>query len=579
MSSRRELITAIVRASSFLIATALVGCVPPARGPSQAGPGSETSPADLPRTLTVAVTRAIRAFGPWDGSGSGGTYATHNLHSSPLITTDLGGAYAPRLLATLPSFENGTMVILPDGRLQTTWRLRPDVKWHDGAPFTAEDLVFTWNVLTDPEVGLQASVQVQQMEKVEATEPLTAMVTWKTSFFQSLYLGLREFWPFPKHVLAEQYTADKQAFANLPYWTSAFINTGPYRLADFVPGDHVRYERFNDYFLGRPKISTVVLRIFSDPNAAFANLISGELDILSENALPFELYTQLRDAWKGSGQGVVLERQANWHFLAPQFNPEWARPPELSRDVRVRRGLLYALDREALREAVLPGFRDLTDANSYMDRSDPRAPAVGQPFARYRYEPQRALRELAESGWNRASDGRMLNPAGQQVQIPIRTGPAEVKEAAIIAQHWRDLGTDVAEEVLPRSVQDRESVVKYAGFDAGTRGSGDFTLARFDSRLVATAQSRYVGVNQSSYANPIFDRMLDRLYSTIDQDQQGTLLREIGELLADDLPVFPLYFQVKMVAVTRGTRALVDDYAGSGGPGFLSRNAHLWDKD
>jgi transitional endoplasmic reticulum ATPase len=311
----------------WLAIIALAGCARPSSD-ADIGTRPDAARPEVAKTLTLAALRPIEAFGPWDPSGNGGTFSMHNIHSSSLITTDTQGAYLPRLLGVLPSFDDGTMAILPDGRLQTTWRVRPDIKWHDGVSFSADDLAFTWQVLADPEIPLRASVQVQQMLRVEAVDSHTAVVTWKTTFFQSLYLGLREFWPFPKHILGDAYMADKKAFVNLPYWSTEFVNTGPYRLTDFGPGDRLTFERFEDYFLGRPKIATIILRIFADPNVAFANLLSGELDILSENALPFELYTQLRDSWKQTGQGTVVERQANWRFFAPQFNPEWGRPPE-----------------------------------------------------------------------------------------------------------------------------------------------------------------------------------------------------------------------------------------------------------
>lgn len=95
----------------------------------------------------------------------------------------------------------------------------------------------------------------------------------------------------------------------------------------------------------------------------------------------------------------------------------------------MRRGLLQAIDREAIREHVLPGFED-TSADTFMGKGDPRASSVGSPFARYRYDPTRAAQELTDAGWKRAADGRLANRAGEQVQIGIRGEQAETKEVA-----------------------------------------------------------------------------------------------------------------------------------------------------
>jgi peptide/nickel transport system substrate-binding protein len=559
-----------------LLACTPVGPRAPAGSADEAGRGASGAP----KTISLGVLRPIEAFGPWDPSGAGGTFALHNIHSNSLITTDATGNYEGRLLASVPTFDDSSIVVTPDGRMRTTWKLRPNIKWHDGAPFTAEDLVFSLRVNTHPDVPLRSSIQIQQMERIEVVDSLTATVTWKTTFYQPNYLGLREFWPFPHHLLAEAFEGDKQAFVNLAYWTTDFVSTGPFRLADYGMGQNLVYQRFEDYFLGRPKVNTIIVQVFGEPNSLFASLLSRTLDIAADNALPWDLYVQLREDWGRSGSGTVIQRQGNWRFLAVQFHPEWGRSPELGRDVRIRRGLYAALDRDALREAVLPGFSDLTGADSFMDRADAKAPVVGQPFARYRFDTARALQDLADAGWRRGADGRMVNAAGEQIELAVRSAPGEEKEIAIAAQYWRDLGMAVTEEIPPLSLlRDREFVAKFPGFEASARGSGDFMLAHFDSRQAPTSQNRFVGANAGSYANPALDRLIDRLYSTIPEPEQALLLKEIGELMAADLPALPIYFQVKMAAAGKGVRALVDDFGGTGGPGFLSRGAHLWDRD
>lgn len=111
------------------------------------------------------------------------------------------------------------------------------------------------------------------------------------------------------------------------------------------------------------------------------------------------------------------------------------------------------------------------------------------------------------------------------------------------------------------------------------RGVGPTIFVRLDSRQHPTAQNRYTGTATGSYANPALDRLIDRLYATISESDQALLLKEMGEILADDLPLMPLYFAVKMAAVRKGVRTLFDDYNGADGPGLVAANAHLWDRE
>jgi peptide/nickel transport system substrate-binding protein len=513
------------------------------------------------------------------GSTQGGAASLANVHANTLASTDAAGNLDARLGAELPSFDRGTIVVQPDGRMQTTWKLRPNVKWHDGAPFTAADVAFGWEASADPDVPSDQVTLLRNIERIDAPDPLTAVIQWKTTYFQSLRIGPRDgVWPLPKHLLGDTFAADRQAFLNMPYWTTEWVHLGPFKLADFGLGEHLTFERFDDYFLGRPKVDSIVIRIIPDANTLFANLQSGAVDIVTEDALPDDLFAELRSEWQRSGAGIVRERQGNWKFLSAQFNTEWGRPAELGRDVRIRRGLYVGLDRDAVRELLFPGFAN-TEADSFMVKNDPRWATVGQPFARYRYDPTQAARELAEGGWRRGTDGRVVNAAGEPVRVDLRGTVVETKESALISDNWRQLGLEVIEETMPPNlISDREYRAKFPTFEIVARGNGETVLERLHGGQIASAGNRFNGTNQGGYVNPALDVLIDRLRATIDEREQGRVLAEIGDMLAADLPVLPTYFRVRMAAVSKSVRAL-DDYAGGILPGLPSRSAHLWEKD
>ncbi|MBM2809651.1 MAG: putative bacterial extracellular solute-binding protein, family 5 [Chloroflexi bacterium] len=218
-----------------------------------------------------------------------------------------------------------------------------------------------------------------------------------------------------------------------------------------------------------------------------------------------------------------------------------------------------------------------------MLKSDPRAPTVGKPFARHSYDPQAALQEFADAGWKRGEDGRMVNVVGEAARIELRGGPVEGTEVALMADSWRQLGIDAAEEIASVTLaRDNEYQATFPALALRAYRSNAELFPVFDSRAQSTAQNRWQGLNYSHYVNPALDSLTDMLYATTDERQQGQLLKELGEILATDLPALPAYFRVLMAAVTKDVNALVEDYAGGtgpgSGPGLLSRNAYLWDR-
>ncbi|MBM2812012.1 MAG: hypothetical protein HW416_2771 [Chloroflexi bacterium] len=579
------------RLAFVIFVLALMGCgqaVPTVR-PLGEDARSLTSPSGPPKRLVIGQLNVVKAYASWDfANTSGGGPMLAEVHMAGLVSQNAQGEREPRLAARVPSFEEGSLEMLTDGRMRATWRLRSNLLWHDSMPFTSDDLVFSREVQRHPD--LPSSLGVQRtasaaLDRADGPDPHTFVMTWRAPFFRALDLGTRDFWPLPKHILNEAFQGDKQAFQTHPYFTTDYVHLGPFRLADFGLGEEQVFRRFDSYFLGPANLDTIVIRTIRDPNALLASLLAGAIDMVAETALPSEAFAQLRDGWMREGHGFLVQRQFTWRYLYVQFGAQWARPPELSQDVRARSGILRALDRDGIREFLFPEYdADLSSADTFMTRRDPRYDAVGQPFAAYRHDVRASLADLGQVGWNRALDGRLLGRDGQQVQLDLRGGINESKAIPAIADFLRRIGLDVTESITnPVQSRDAEYQATFPGLESNARASGDQILPNFDGRLQALTENRWTLGNRSHYANPALDRLIDRAYAAPDLLNQGVVLREIGELMAADLPALPLYFTMAFAAAARDVRALADDYAatgvpGSGGSGLMSRNAHLWDR-
>jgi peptide/nickel transport system substrate-binding protein len=527
----------------------------------------------------VALLTSIKGYQPMEFAATGGgAPSISEIHTVSLSSEDEHGRRAPRVAAALPTLDDGTIVLLPDGRMQTTWQLRPGVTWHDGTPVTVEDVVFSFTVSHDPELYPTPTAAIMRAESLEPLSASTFVITWKAPYSEAITLGSRGFWLFPKHLLAEPFETDKARFFGHNYFTTDYVHLGPFRLVDFGMGEQQVFERYDGYFLGRPKLNTVILRSFGNPQAMVAALRAEAIDLVAEKTLPGDMAVELRDEWTRTGDGVLLARQDNWLYAAVQFGA-WGRPRELSQDVRVRRGLYQAIDRAAIRDALVPGF-PYTNGDTFMPRGDPRAPIVGEPFARYHYDPVAAARELAAAGWRRGGDGRLLNAEDRQVQIElIGANDTWTKEVALVADYWRQLGIDVSEVIPARAVAlDYQRMTAYSGVMIRARSSAEGVFAAFDSRLHSGPQNRWAPSNLGYYTNPLLDPLIDRVYRTMDEPEQGRILKEMGELIASDLPAMPLYFRTNFAAVRKGVHALSEEYANTRDTGGMARMAHQWDR-
>jgi len=562
-----------------LAAALAITCTPSPSGDFRGAPRQEaTSP--RPKVLTIGVLNSIAGYGPWNFNiTGGGANSVAEVHTMGLVSIDTAGELEPRLAAKLPSLDDGTLVVAPDGRMDTTWKIRPGARWQDGAPVTADDFAFSFQLLSDPDFLSAASKEILQAESVEAPDPATLVVHWRTPFSRALDMDFRRFWPFPKHLLGEPFQGDRQAFKALPYFSTEYVSTGPFRLVDFGLGEQQVYERFDGYFLGRPKLDTVIIKTIGNASVLAANLQAGTVDIAADKTFSDDVAMQLRDTWQQSGAGTVLSRQNNVLYGLFQFDPQFARPVELSQDVRLRRGLLYAVDRDAIRESMLPGFPN-TSGDSFMLVQDPRAKLAGQPFARYPYDPARAVESFAAGGWRQTGDGRLVDREGRRVEIEVR-GALDTwsREVSLVADAWRRMGIDASETVPARAARDNEYVSVFPGIVIRARGAGETFLDAFDGRAQATAENRWAGGNNGHYANQALDSILDAIAATLDEQRQGQLLREAGEIMAEDLPMMPLYYRTTFAAVRKGVRALTDDFSAGGEVGGMARNAHLWDLD
>src|SRR5581483_1673288 len=240
------------------------------------------------------------------------------------------------------------------------------------------------------------------------------VLNFKAPFYLGATLGEQLLWPEPQHLLGDayaKYLQDKNPddVANLSYWSSNYVNVGPFKLTSYDVSSGYTFQAYDGYFLGRPKIDTIQMKIFGDSSALYAGLLAGTADVFTATAISQEQAYQLRNQWASSGQGQVVFGNGNMWFLSPQSHPQF-QTEVANFDPRVRAALYTAIDRVSLTSLLLDGQVSQV-ADSILPPKEPLYDVTKDDMRPFAFDPTRAKALLADAGWTPGGDGLLHNSA------------------------------------------------------------------------------------------------------------------------------------------------------------------------
>jgi len=477
-----------------------------------------------------------------------GNSLKRGLHQK-LAVYDGSGAVVPQLATDLPSQSAGTWITRPDGTMQTTYPLRRDVTWHDGALLTARDFQFAWAIYVDPALPMANRSLASKISAIDTPDDYTLVIQWKTTYPFANAIDEDDLGPMPYHLLNSLYEQDRDQFARSTWFNREFVGVGPYRLAEWMPGSQLTLQAYDRFYRGRPHIDTIIGKFIPSNPTVVANLLAGAIDGTLGTAGFTDMMVARRE-WEAAGKKPMLQLQVGgWRMLSVQFRPELAAPREIL-DLRLRRALLMAIDRQAMSDTLFEGLAPVS--HSIIPPTDVKWDWVREVAATYSHDQRRASEQLASFGWPRGADG-LWTSAGEPVATSLWTTTGE-REIAIVADYWKAIGIStnltVLGEALTRDIKLRAS---YPGFDF-TRIPIAFEnmLNRTYSAQCPSEQNRWIGNNRGCYQNAANDRVIDALRIAIDPDEQRRLYRDLIKGQTEDLPVLPLYFDVSAWLLREG---------------------------
>jgi len=484
----------------------------------------------------------------------------------PLGSYDPDGNIIPVLAAEVPSLQNG--LVAKDG-LSVTWRLKKNVAWHDGKPFTADDVVFNWEYVMDPATAAVSLGQYRDITRIDKLDSHTVKIVFKspTPFWSSPFCG-----PYgqviPKH-LFQAYKGDKSREApnNLKP-----VGTGPFRFVDFKPGDIVRAELNPNYHVpNRPFFDQLEMKGGGDAvSAARAVIQTGEFDYAWNMQVEDEILKRLEQGGKGRADivagGNIEHIQVNntdpWTEVDGERSSIKTKHPFLA-DPAVRQALNILVDRGSVQEQIY-GRTGIATANFVNAPS-----AFVSKNTKWEFNVDKANQILDGAGWKRGADGIRAKD-GKKLKLVYQTSINALRQKTqqVVKQACAKAGIDVELKSVTASVyfsSDPANPDTYSHFYTDVQmytttmiqPDPQRFMDQFTSWEIASKENKWQGRNITRWRSEEFDRAWKAAEAEMDPVKRAALFVKMNDLVIQNLVVIPVVYRPWVQAISLKLRDAV----------------------
>jgi peptide/nickel transport system substrate-binding protein len=514
--------------SILAAASILGGCTRVGTAPGAGGRHSWTQPNVLRAALYISPNTLNPIL-----STSTGEVMLDTLIFDPLVTVDPNGRDLPVLAAQVPTLENGG--ISKDG-LTLTYKLRHSVKWHDGAPFTAADVKFSWQAIMNSRNNVLSRRGYDLVQSVDTPDNYTVIFHMRKKFAPAIETLFSEsdtpMRILPKHLLAQYANLNAVAFNSNP------IGTGSFKFVKWARGDRIELVANPDYFLGAPKIKQFIWKIITDTNTQSTQMRDHEIDFVPELAGP-----QYRDLRNHPDIGIVLTKSPQYEAIG--FN--MSHPPLT--DLKVRQALAYAIDKRKIMDATQfgaasPATEDISDYSW----------AYNPNVVRYDYNPSKAMQILDADGWKTGPDGvRVKNGQRLTLLFTIATGSSAAQAISTLTQsQLKAVGVET-------SIKSFTYTMLYAPMQQGgiyLGGKYDINIYPWVSGADPDDSSQFMcstippnGNNAYRFCNHEFDAQQAVALAHFDRPTRQRAYDRTQEVMAQQIPGVFLFYRKEITAV------------------------------
>jgi len=473
-----------------------------------------------------------------------------------LISVDeTGKKQVPILASVVPTLANGG--ISADG-LTLTYHLRHNVKWHDGVAFSSKDVKFSWSAILNSNNNVKSQSGYNLVRAVDTPDPYTVVFHMKQRFSPAIDTLFGEsddpFNIVPEHILGPLQSINTASFNSSP------IGTGPFKFKEWARGDHITLVRNDDYFLGKPKLAQIVLKVIPDENTELNQLRTHDID------WQFQASPQEYKDLKTLGEITSVLQDKN-EYERIQIN---TKHPPLD-DVRVRQAIAYAVDRRRLVDTLTFGSAAVADQDL-----PPFMWAHASDVTRYPHDIAKAKALLAAAGYA-PGPGGVLVRNGQKLVLQVATNASNATRRAAVVEvqaMLRDVGIEVEVKTylgsLLYATMGQGGILQNGKFDLAFTGWVAGIDPDQSSIFFCRSQPPH-GNNETHYCNARMDAAENAALTHFDRPSRTRAYAEIETLLARDVPEIPLWWPRMIEPINPDFKHFAPN------PVTESWNAYTWD--
>ena len=486
--------------------------------------------------------------------------------SEPLCAFDPDGNFVPVLAAEAPTVQNGGLS--KDGRV-VTWRLKKNVAWHDGKPFTADDVIFTWEWVADPATASLNITAYQDIQSIDRVDDHTAKVTFKEprAFWYDAFFGVRGY-ILPKHLYKDYRGANAR---NAPQNLKP-IGTGPYKVVDFKPGDSIRFEINPTYHVpNRPFFDQVELKGGGDAtSAARAVLQTGEFDFAWNMQVEWDVLKRLSEGGKGTilntATGNIEHIQLNqtdpWTEVDGERSSIKSKHP-LFQDIQFRQAVALLVDRGTVAEELYGPTGQVT--TNFLNMPE----KFRSKNTKWEFSVDKANRLLDEAGHKRSADGVRVGKDGKRIKLVFQTSANSLrqKNQAIVKQAFAKAGLEVElRSVVPSvffsSDPANTDTLNHFSADMQMYNTGmvspdpQFFMNQFLSSQAAQKSNRWGFRNPTRFRSPEYDRLWNAAEAEFDAVKRAAMFVRMNDIVVNEVIVIPEVWRKRPAAVNAKLRGM-----------------------
>ncbi len=491
-------------------------------------------------------------------SQMGATRYMAGMFARPLTAINADWNDQCYLCVKIPTFKNGLAKKFTDKdgkeKIIATWEIHPNAKWGDGTPVTGHDFKFSWKVGTTNNISVGEREVYAQIEAITVDKTNPKRFSLKYAEAKYNFNQLHTFFIIPKHIEEAVFNKSKHEIGLYEKQTTYSSNPsnpglymGPYIVKDLKLSSHVVLEANPHWFGKQPKIKKIVIKYIPNTQALEANLRAGTVDMVSEMSIALDQALAIQKQAKPSDVFKVKFREGTVYE-----HVDLNLRSELLKDVRVRRALVHAIDRDKLTKALFAGKQNPAIHN--ISRNDPY---FTEDVVIYPYDIKRAAALLDEAGWKLGKDNVRAKDGKKLTLVLMTTAQNKTRELVevFLQNQWKAVGINIEIKNEPARVFFGETVRKakypHMALYAWISHPGNPPKSMLHSINIPSKANGFAGQNSGGWANKKTDKLLDEVYKEFTLEGRKKKMQKVLYEYTNDVPVIPLYYRSEIAIIPK----------------------------